>query len=113
MSLDGKCAVYIRCTMNNQRFELSTSIFIWPGSWDDEKQQLSGRSEESKILNNRINRINTRIQDVYMQMGLKGEPFSALNVKNKLQGVSDEKGVLEILDIIIKGIEARSKFSVM
>ncbi len=24
---DGKCPVYVRCTMNNQRFELSTGIF--------------------------------------------------------------------------------------
>ena len=104
---DGKSPVYVRCTMNNQRFELSTGIFICSGSWDDEKQQVSGRSEESKILNNRINIINTRIQDVYMHMELKDEPFSALNVKNKLQGVSDEKGVLEILNNIIKGIEAR------
>jgi len=25
---DGKCPVYVRCTMNNQRFELSTGISI-------------------------------------------------------------------------------------
>ena len=27
---DGKCPVYVRCTKNNQRFELSTGIFIYP-----------------------------------------------------------------------------------
>ncbi len=104
---DGKCPVYVRCTMNNQRFELSTGIFICPESWDDERQQVAGRSEESKILNNRLNKITNRVQDVYNQLESKGEPFSILNVKNKLQGVSDEKGILEILDVIIKGIEAR------
>jgi len=93
--------------MNNQRFELSTSIFICPESWDDERQQVAGRSEETKILNKRLNKISNRVQDVYSQLESKGEPFSTLNVKNKLQGVSDEKGVLEILNIIIKGIEAR------
>lgn len=104
---DGKCPVYVRCTMNNQRFELSTGIFICSESWDDERQQVAGRSEESKILNTRLNKITNKVQDVYNQLESKGEPFSILNVKNKLQGVSDEKGVLEILDGIIKGIAAR------
>ena len=105
--VDGKCPVYVRCTMKNQRFELSTGIFIISESWNDQKQQVIGRSEEAKILNSRLDKIRTRVQDVYNQTDSKGEPFTALDVKNKLQGVSDEKGVLEILDIIIKGIEAR------
>lgn len=104
---DGRCPVYVRCTMNYQRFELSTGIFICAELWDDEKQQASGRSEETKILNNRLYKIANRVQDVYNQLESKGEPFSTLDVKNKLLGVSDEKGVLEILDGIIKGIEAR------
>lgn len=104
---DGKCPVYVRCTMNNQRFELSTSIFICRESWDDERQQVAGRSEEAKILNNRLNKISNRVQDVYSQLESKGEPFSTLNVKDKLLGVSNEKGLLEILDGIIKGIDAR------
>jgi site-specific recombinase XerD len=93
--------------MNNQRFELSTSIFIYPESWDDERQQVAGRSEETKILNNRLNKISSRVQDVYSQLESKGEPFSAINVKDKLLGVSNEKGLFVILDDIIKGIEAR------
>ena len=104
---DGKCPVYVRCTMNNQRFELSTSIFICPESWDDDRQQVAGRSEESKILNNRLNKISNRVQEVYSQLESKGEPFSTLNVKDKLLGISNEKGLLEIFDGIIKGIEAR------
>ena len=103
---DGKSPVYVRCTMNNQRFELSTGIFICSGSWDDEKQQVSGRSEETKILNNRLNKISNRVQDVSSQLESKGEPFSTLDVKDKLLGASNEKSVLEILDIIIKGIVA-------
>ncbi len=104
---DGKCPVYVRCTMNSQRFELSTGVFVIPESWNDEKQQIAGRIEEAKILNTRLNKITSHVQDVYNQLESKGEPFSTLNVKSKLLGVSDEKGVLEILDGIIKGIKGR------
>ncbi len=51
---DGKCPVYVRYTMNNQRFECSTGIFIHPDLWNANKQQISGKSEEIKILNNRL-----------------------------------------------------------
>lgn len=69
---DGKCPVYVRCTMNNQRFECSTGIFIQPDLWNANKQQFSGKSEEIKILNNRLDKINTRIQDVYNQFESNG-----------------------------------------
>mgnify|MGYP000983030058 CR=1 FL=1 len=104
---DGKCPVYIRCTFNSQRFELSTGVFVIPELWNDEKQQIAGRTEEAKILNTRLNKITSRVQDVYNQLQSKSESFSALDVKNKLLGVSDEKGVLDVLDGIIKDIEAR------
>ena len=104
---DGKCPVYVRCTMNNQRFECSTGIFIHPDLWNANKQQISGKSEEIKILNNRLDKIKTRVQDIYNQLESIGDTFSVIEVKNKLLGVSDEKGVLEILDNLIKGIELR------
>ena len=104
---DGKCPVYVRCTMNNQRFECSTGIFIQLDLWNANKQQFSGKSEEIKILNNRLDKINTRIQDIYNQLESNGDTFSVIEIKSKLLGVSDEKGVLEILDNLIKGIELR------
>jgi site-specific recombinase XerD len=104
---DGKCPVYVRCTMNNQRFECSAGIFIHPDLWNANKQQISGKSEEIKILNNRLAKFNARIQDIYNQLESNGDTFSVIEVKNKLFGVSDEKGVLEILDHLIKGIELR------
>jgi uncharacterized coiled-coil DUF342 family protein len=47
--------------MNDQRFELSTGIFVLPESWNDKKQQVNGRTEETKILNNRRDKICTRV----------------------------------------------------
>ncbi len=58
---DGKCPVYVRCTMNNQRFELSTGVFVVPESWNDSRQLLTGKTEEAKILNNRLGKIRTRV----------------------------------------------------
>ena len=101
---DDKCPIYLRCTMHGQRFELSTGIFIDPVIWNEEKQQVKGRSEDVKILNSRLDKTASRVQDIYNRLESKGERFSVIQVKNKLRGVSGEKGVLEILDGIINGI---------
>jgi len=104
---DDKCPIYLRCTVHGQRFELSTGIFIFPEIWNEDKQQVKGRTEEVKILNNRLDKTASRVQDIYNQLESKGMPFSAMQVKNKLLGVNGEKGVLEVLNVIINGIEGR------
>ncbi len=104
---DGKCPVYVRCTMNNQRFELSTGIFAAPESWDDEKQKIVGKAEDAKILNSRLIKVSNRVQEIYNQFESKREPFTVLDVKNNLLGVNNDKGVMEVLDNLIKGIESR------
>ena len=40
--------------MNNQRFELSTRIFIFSGSEDDLKQAVNGQNAGRKIRNKRL-----------------------------------------------------------
>ena len=50
---DGKCPVYVRCTMNNQRFELSTGIFVVADSWDESRQQVAGNRHPTRNLRER------------------------------------------------------------
>jgi len=93
--------------MSNQRFECSTGIFIHPALWNANKQKIGGKTEETKILNNRLSKVISRVQDIYNQLESKGKPFSVLDVRSKMLGEIDEKGVLEVLDDVIKGITVR------
>ncbi|MCG6190830.1 site-specific integrase [Maribellus maritimus] len=104
---DGNCPVYVRCTCNGERFELSTGIFLPTESWDENLQRIKGKSVETKFLNNRIEKIRVKIQDIYNQLDSKGSPFGALNIKNKLLGFKEEKGLAEVYQMVIDGVEAR------
>lgn len=44
-----KHPVHIRCTLNGQRFELSTGIFIDAESWDKNAQRLNPKDENSSL----------------------------------------------------------------
>ena len=104
---DGKCPVYVRCTMNGNRFELSTGIFLSNNSWDNLKQQVAGRSEESRIFNNRLEKISSNIHDHYNQLESKGGPFTILDLKTKLLGVNKDKGLLEVFEMVMQNVKAR------
>jgi len=50
----GKCPVYARCVMDGRRIELSTSILVDVDNWDKSRQEITGNSQEIRILNNRL-----------------------------------------------------------
>lgn len=103
--LDGKCPLYVRCTYNGQRFEFSTNFFILSEMWNDSSQQVIGRTEDVKILNNRLDKIVSKIQDIYNQLESVGEPFDVISIKNKFLGRSNERGLLEVFDIVVQNVE--------
>ena len=102
---DGKFPIYARCTLNGQRFEFATEFFIFSEMWNDSAQQITGRTEDVKILNNRLGKIVSKIQDIYNQLESLGEPFGATSIKNKFLGLSNERGLLEVFDIVVQNIE--------
>ncbi len=104
---DGICPVYCRCTMNGQRFEISTSFFLSSEMWNESKQLVKGRTEDVRIMNNRLDKIRTRIQDIYNQLESIGETFDVLSIKEKFLGNRKEKGLLEVFDSVVNSIEAR------
>ena len=107
MRTDGVCPLYVRCTMNGQRFEVATGFSLLTDDWNETKQLVKGRTEEVKIINNRLEKIRTRIQDIYNQLESIGEQFDVLTIKERFLGNRKEKGLLEVFDSVVTNIEAR------
>jgi site-specific recombinase XerD len=107
MRADGVCPLYVRCTLNGQRFEVATGFMVLQDNWNESKQLIKGRTEDVKIINNRLEKIRTRIQDIYNQLESIGEPFDVLTIKEKFLGNRKEKGLLEVFDSVVTNIEAR------
>ena len=104
---NGVCPLYVRCTLSGQRFEVATGFAVFPDDWNEAKQLVKGRNEEVKIINNRLDKIRTRIQDVYNQLESLGDTFDVLTIKERFLGNRKEKGLLEVFNSVIKDIEAK------
>ena len=104
---DGKAPVYVRCTMNGNRIDLSTGIFVDEHNWDNSRQQLKGKKGEVSILNNKLGKVRSRIYDVYNQLEAKGESFDVGVLKDCLIGGVPQKGFLKVFDLVISSIEGK------
>ncbi|MBW8332759.1 MAG: site-specific integrase [Prolixibacteraceae bacterium] len=107
MRTDGVCPLYVRCTLNGQRFEVATGFMVHPDNWNESKQLIKGRTEDVKIINNRLEKIRTKIQDIYNQLESFGEPFDVLSIKDKFLGNHKENGLIEIFEAVIKDVGAK------
>ena len=92
--------------MGGQRFEASTGFFLEKSSWIESAQLADGKSEEIKVINNRLTKIRSKILDIYNQLDSIGEPFDILAIRDKFLGISNGQGFLELFDSIIKDVEA-------
>lgn len=103
---DETIPVYVNIILNRRRVELSTRIFVSPNNWDQAKERVSGTSNKAKTINNRLDKMATNILDIYNQFEAQNKKFNVLDIKNKLNGVSTEHGIVEMFDTYMNTIES-------
>jgi len=104
---NGDIPVYVRFTMNGKRVELTTGIFVHPDRWDDSGQQVKGKTDNSRIINNRLDQIQMEILDIYNQLKSTDGDFNVITIKNKLLKIDKSKGVLNVFDYYLDSILAK------
>ena len=103
----GKSPVYLRFTFNNKRVELSTGIFVSTDSWDKRKQRIKEKTPGSRVLNDRLDKIKTEIQDIFNLLRSTNEDFDVDTIKQKLLKIQESKGILDVFDYYLDSILAK------
>lgn len=106
-STDIKFPIYVRFTFKNKRVELSTGIFVPQDQWNETKQHVMGKIPGARVLNERLDKIRTEIQDIYNQLRSSSEVFDATTIKNRLLNTEESKGVLFVFDYYLNSILAK------
>lgn len=98
--------VYVRFTLNGKRAELSTKIFVDQNSWDISKERMTGSSSLAKTTNNRLDKVASNILDIYNQFEAGNKKFDVVDIKNKLCGIEEEHGIVEMFGVYMNTIES-------
>jgi len=107
MKSNGEIPIYVRFTLNSKRVELSTGIYCLSETWDETGQQIRGRNEKARILNNRLDKIKDDIQDHYNQLKSSGDDFDVTTIKNRLLNIDDSEGILKVFDYYLKNMHEK------
>lgn len=93
----GKAPIYLKVTVGNDHFELSTKQCIDPAKWNAEGQKVSGSSEEIRGINSYLKNIAKEVYEAHDLLLREEKEITALNLKNRVLGLdSGRRFILEI-----------------
>lgn len=90
----GQLPIYIRLTVDGQRFEFSSKKFIEKSKWSPELSKLKGNSEEARTLNNYLDLMKSKVFDVQMELIHKNEELSLENFKSRILGTHQRERMI-------------------
>ena len=98
--------IYIRCTLDGQRIELSTGVYVDKNNWDDARKRVDHKDYNAKILNAQLAKTEGKINDIYNQLEALGDSFDINTIKERITG-STQHYLLVFFEKILKSIEFR------
>ena len=103
----GEAPVYVRVTVNSQRINSSTGIFVDPSRWISGKARVKGNNEITRTINTSLDQKQTSIIKFINQLEANGKQITPDALTNFLQG-KDEKqhGLMEVFDYHNKRVES-------
>jgi integrase len=90
----GQLPIYIRLTVDGQRFEFSSKKFIEKSKWSPELSKMKGSSEEARTFNNYLDLMKSKVFHIQMELIHKNEELSLVNFKSRILGTHQRERML-------------------
>ncbi|MBF4470946.1 site-specific integrase [Flavobacterium sp. HJJ] len=90
----GQLPIYIRLTVDGQRFEFSSKKFIEKSKWSPELSKMKGNSEEARTINNYLDLIKSKVFDIQIELIHKNEELSLENFKSRILGTHQRERMI-------------------
>jgi integrase/recombinase XerD len=87
----GLCPIYCRITLNKERKQFSTGLFVNPNYWENKIQKVSSQETNHKFINNQIEQIQLKINNIVLVLQIQDGDFTLENIYNLIKGVEIKK----------------------
>ncbi len=81
-----KAPIRCRITYESERKIFSTGLFINPNNWIASKQISKPPNEENNYINNQLSLIKNKINQAFLLLQVKEEPFDVNDIYNQYAG---------------------------
>ena len=89
----GKCSIRCRITYLKKRSEFATGLFINPIHWHSKLQIAKPPSDENTYINNQLNLIKNKINQVFLLLQIQESSFSVDDIYNQYKGKPTKKNI--------------------
>ncbi|HYF70217.1 MAG TPA: site-specific integrase [Ohtaekwangia sp.] len=107
--VSGPAPIYMRVTVEGDRFEMATQREVDPEKWDNKAcRMVNSKKESTRELNYYLDMLQGRVFEAQREMMLKGIDITANKVKNFLLGkeIKDTKTLLEVYKEHVEEVKA-------
>src|SRR3954469_21347844 len=86
---DGLTPIYLRITINGERFEQSTQRYISLKAWSKDAGRAKGNSEEARTINYFLDSLRQKVYDYQREIMQNNEPFNLQTFKKRWLGIKE------------------------
>lgn len=83
----GLCPLNCRITLNKERKQFTTGLFVNPNYWENKLQKVSTQDSNHKFINSQIEQIQIKINNIVLVFQLQNGDCTLDNIYNKYIGV--------------------------
>lgn len=94
VNAQGQMPIYQRITINRQRFDLSTGLYIEEVKWSAEASKMKGNTEEARLTNGRLDMLRATVYETEKKLFMSQVQITFENFKNEYQGKKDRDRML-------------------
>ena len=87
----GLCPLNCRITLNKQRKQFTTGLFVNPNYWENKLQKVSVQDTNYKFINAQIEQVQIKINNIILVFQLQGEDCTIDNIYKTFVGVEIKK----------------------
>jgi hypothetical protein len=78
----GLCPLNCRITLNKERKQFTTGLFVNPNYWENKLQKVNTLDANYKFINAQIKQIKTKIDNILLVMQIQGGDCTLDNIYN-------------------------------
>src|SRR3954464_12015967 len=86
---DGLTPIYLRITINGERFEQSTQRYVSLKAWSKEAGRAKGNSEEARTINHFLDSLRQKVYDYQREIILDNEHLTIYTFKKRWLGIAE------------------------
>lgn len=106
-NIKGLAPLRCRITYLGERKPFATGIFINPKNWDSNKQLTKSPNEENNYTNKQLSLIKNKINQAFLLLQVKEEPFDVNDIYNQYAGktLAKEYKLIEYYQIYLERLK--------